>query len=210
MNPPAESSPDDLRTRALLEDAGVLDVWRFAAEHHAGQLRASVQAPFIHHPEQVAELVVEAGGSNAMVAAALLHDLLEDTPMEAGEIEAEFGAEVAGLVQDLSDDPAIDDYEERKAALREQVRRAGDGAVVIYAADKLANAGDLRAALASDGRVAESRLKVSFGARVRIWREDVAMCRRVLGAHELCDRLDRELDALERERESLGPAESIL
>jgi (p)ppGpp synthase/HD superfamily hydrolase len=210
MNPPAQPSPTDDRIRALLEEADALGAWRFAAEHHGEQLRPTLLEPFIHHPERVAELVAEAGGTPEMVAAALLHDLLEDTPIAPADLEAEFGPEIAALVRALSDDPGIDDYETRKDALRDQVRAAGREAAVIYAADKLANAADLRVALGDVGLVAEARIKVPFPVRVRIWRDDLAMCSEVLGPHDLCDGLRDELDALERDREALGPTESII
>jgi (p)ppGpp synthase/HD superfamily hydrolase len=210
MPTPTDPAPADDGVYATLAGADALDAWRFASEHHAGQLRPVLQAPFIHHPERVAILVAEEGGTASMVKAALLHDLLEDTDVESGDIEDRFGAEVAQMVCALSDDPEITDYEERKHALCGQVREAGRDAALIYAADKLANAADLRAALAEVGIPAESRLKVPFAIRVKIWRDDLDMCRELLGPDGLTARLELELDALEREREALGPAESVV
>lgn len=209
MPPSTEPAPADETTRATLEAAGALDAWRFAREQHEGQLRPVVLAPFIHHPERVAKLTAAAGGSSEMVQAALLHDVLEDTEVEADEIERRFGSDVATMVQALSDDPRIQDYEERKAALCAQVREAGPDVALIYAADKLANARDLRAALADAGIPAEARLKVPFAVRVKIWRDDLRTCRELLGSGGLVEALERELDALEHEREALGPAGSV-
>lgn len=210
MSSGPDTAPADERTRAVLEGADALDAWRFANEHHGGQLRSTVQRPFIQHPERVAVLVAEAGGSREMVVAALLHDVLENTPVEGEEIDERFGAEVGALVRALSDDEAIGDYVERKRALCRQVREAGERAATIYAVDKLANVIDLREALAGAGIPAEARLKVPFATRVTLWREDLAMCSELLDGAEVTDRLAQELDALERDREALGPTGSIL
>ena len=210
MSPPPDTAPADPSTRATLEAAGALDAWRFAAERHEGQLRPVPLAPFIQHPERVAVLVAEAGGTSAMVAAALLHDVLEETPIEAAEIDRRFGGEVGGMVRALSDDPEIADYERRKEALCAKVREAGADVALIYAADKLANASDLRDVIAEVGMAADARLKAPFDAKMRIWRNDLAMCREVLGEVEVVERLGQELNALEREHETLGPTESII
>ena len=171
--------------------------WRFAAEAHAGQRRATTELDFILHPESVTKLVAEAGGDDAMLDASLLHDVVEDTDVGIEAIAAEFGDDVAGLVAALTDDPAIEDYSARKAALREQVRAAGPRPVVIYAADKLDNSAALRAAYADVGdRVAE-RIKVPFGERIRIWKNDLAMARELLGETALIAALDNELGLLE-------------
>jgi (p)ppGpp synthase/HD superfamily hydrolase len=92
----------------------------------------------IDHPVAVAELLAREGFDERIVAAALLHDVVEDTTTEPEEIEERFGAEVATLVREMTEDERISDYPERKAEHRARV--AGDRRVaVIYAADKLAS-----------------------------------------------------------------------
>jgi hypothetical protein len=81
---------------------------------------------------------------DCVVAAAVLHDVLEDTDAERSELEARFGPEVAELVALVSDDPSIDDEEQREDDVRERVRRAGGYALVVYAADKVATIRELR------------------------------------------------------------------
>ncbi len=135
-----------------------------------------------------------------MIAAALLHDVLEDSSTEPEQIESAFGADVAGLVDALSDDRSITDYEARKRALREQVRAAGERAALIYAADKLANCTALRSAYAEVGEGVAERIGIPLALRIAIWRDDCEMCRGLLGSTDLVEALAAELDELDDDR----------
>lgn len=121
--------------------------YAFAQELHEGQRRDSDEAPFILHPLEVAVLLRNRGYEDEVVAAAILHDAVEDTGATTAEIEQRFGERVALLVEVLSDDPAIEEYADRKRALRDVVAAAGEEARAIYAADKIAKARELRATL---------------------------------------------------------------
>jgi (p)ppGpp synthase/HD superfamily hydrolase len=92
----------------------------------------------IEHPLAVARLLHEDGQSDTLVRAGLLHDVLEDTEVTTAEVRERFGREVARLVEALTQDPAIADYDRRKAALREQVLAAGRDAATVALADKAA------------------------------------------------------------------------
>ena len=70
----------------------------FAAAAHIGQLRRYTNEPYITHPLAVAELVRATGAREAVVAAAVLHDVLEDTGITVDELRAAFGDEIADLV----------------------------------------------------------------------------------------------------------------
>ena len=120
------------------------DALAFAADRHAGQTRGSDGVPFVTHPVEVACLLHEAGYSDEVVAAGVLHEVLEDTDVEQEELASRFGERVAGLVAAVSDDPSIEDGAERKAALRRQVAASGEEAGVIFAADKVSKARELR------------------------------------------------------------------
>ena len=78
---------------------------RFATEAHAraGQRRKYTDEPYIVHPAAVVELVRSVSHDDALLAAAWLHDTVEDTPTTPGDIEAPFGARVASLVEMLTD-----------------------------------------------------------------------------------------------------------
>jgi (p)ppGpp synthase/HD superfamily hydrolase len=125
-----DSPPDFVNGSALLEGAYEMAV----AAHHGPRRRGDTQ---IDHPVAVARLLHENDFPEVVVAAALLHDVIEDTDTELGEIESEFGAEVAELVGEMTEDATIAAYRERKAEHRGRV--AGNSCVAaIYAADKLA------------------------------------------------------------------------
>jgi len=89
------------------------------------------------HPGEVALL---AGADDPeMYAAGVLHDLVEDTGVELGDIEAEFGPRVCGLVAAMTEDSSIEDYGERKAEHRRRACEAGRDAATLFVADKLSN-----------------------------------------------------------------------
>jgi (p)ppGpp synthase/HD superfamily hydrolase len=84
-----------------------------------------------------------------VVAAAMPHDVLEDTDAERSELEARFAPEVAELVALVSDAPLIADEGQRKDEVRERVRRADGYALVVYAADKVSKVRELRILIAT-------------------------------------------------------------
>jgi GTP pyrophosphokinase len=81
---------------ALLRDA-----YAIAREAHEGQMRASGE-PYIDHPVAVAEILLDLHLDAASIAAALLHDVVEDTLITKEQIEAMFGAEIAHLVDGVT------------------------------------------------------------------------------------------------------------
>src|SRR3954470_18473028 len=97
----------------------------FASERHAGQRRQGDGAEFVLHPIEAASILERSGYPDHVVAAAVLHDVLEDTEAERSDLEDRFGPEVAELVVAVSDDPSITDKEAQKDEVRERVRRAG-------------------------------------------------------------------------------------
>jgi (p)ppGpp synthase/HD superfamily hydrolase len=92
----------------------------------------------ISHPVAVARLLAEGGFGEDAIAAALLHDVVEDTGEGFGSLESRFGPEVAGIVEAMTEDAGIADYGERKAEHRARVLAAGGVPAAMYAADKLA------------------------------------------------------------------------
>jgi Guanosine polyphosphate pyrophosphohydrolases/synthetases len=154
---------------------GAFDV---AHEAHAGQIRnGSGGMPYIDHPIAVAELLAEHGFGDEVLAAALLHDVIEESETGVGEIRARFGEPVASLVDALTDEEAIEPYERRKDGHRRQVEDAGADALAIYAADKLANIRALRRVYAERGEAVGEELKAPLDVKMAVWGADVALLR---------------------------------
>jgi (p)ppGpp synthase/HD superfamily hydrolase len=116
----------------------------FARHLHRNQRRVSDGAAFIVHPLEVASLLYNVGCSDQVVAAGVLHDVIEDTSAVTEEIRQRFGGHIASLVSALTEEATIDDVQARKAALRAQIRAAGEEAATIFAADKVTKVRELR------------------------------------------------------------------
>lgn len=140
--------PDFVAGRDLLGRA-----YAHAYEAHHGPARDGDTD--IDHPAAVARLLDGAGFGEEVVAAAFLHDVVEDTTEDLERIRRDFGEEVCGLVQVMTEDESIENYEERKAEHRQRVIEAGAAPASIYAADKLAR---VRAYAASGDDVGDERL----------------------------------------------------
>ena len=166
------------------------DALSFAADRHAGQTRGSDGAPFVTHPVEVACLLHEAGYSDEVVAAGVLHDVLEDTDVEREELASRFGDRVAGLVAAVSDDPTIKDGVERKAALRRQVAASGSEAGVIFAADKISKARELRVRMSHGDAGEVDHLKLDH------YRASLEMLDGLMPGNGLIGRLRAELDGI--------------
>jgi hypothetical protein len=164
----------------------------FAVKRHAGQTRWADRADFVLHPVEVGSMLERSHYPDHVVAAGILHDVLEDTDTERRDIEARFGPEVAELVATLSDDPSIGDEGRRHEDLRERVRRAGGYASAIFAADKVSKVRELRALLASGPPTAETE------AKVRHYRASLEMLEEVIHGSPLVELLRFELEALEQ------------
>ena len=92
------------QAETYLDPDHVKEIYRayeFGAKAHAGQLRLSGE-PYIHHPVRVAQILAEMHMDPGSLVAAILHDVIEDTPTAKEHIISEFGDEVAELVDGLS------------------------------------------------------------------------------------------------------------
>ena len=115
----------------------------FATAAHAavGQLRKYTFEPYIVHPREVAGIVESAGGTPEMIAAAWLHDVVEDTGVTIETIREEFGSEVAELVGWLTDvsRPEQGNRAHRKAIDRAHTAAAPGAAQTVKLADLISN-----------------------------------------------------------------------
>ena len=147
------------------QDTLVRRAYAFAEAAHRGQRRKDDRA-FIAHPVHVARLLAAHGYDEEVVAAALLHDVVEDTPVTLTEIRKSFGARVAQLVECVTEDPELP-TPERKLAYREGLRRSPDAARAICAADKVCNASDLRQAASRGDEEVLARFAGGLEAQVQ-------------------------------------------
>jgi len=157
----------------------------FAARRHAGQRRKGVTAePYVNHLIEVASLLAEAtGGSDpALIAAALLHDTLEDTATEYEELDARFGSDVASLVAAVTDDKSLPKTERKRRQI-ESAPGATPRTKLLKIADKTSN---VRALVVSP----PTNWDVARVADYIDWAEKV-----VAGCRGLSPMLERAFDA---------------
>jgi GTP pyrophosphokinase len=145
--PPAEEVAPLLATfnrrHPRTSTALIRQAYAVAAGAHEGQLRKSGEA-YIHHPLAVARIIADVGLDDVTIAAALLHDAVEDTGVTLEEVEAKFGAEVAAIVDGVTklDRIQFDSKEAQQAATMRKmlVAMARDVRVlIIKLADRLHN-----------------------------------------------------------------------
>src|SRR5246500_3702788 len=167
---PVSPEEIDRRFEALLrqvvanrpnEDVSLIrKAWDFCVQHHAGQTRASGE-PYIIHPLEVAEVLAEMKLDATAIAAALLHDAVEDTPATNEEIATGFGDQVAHIVEGVTKIDKIQ-FANREDRQAENVRKmllamvSDVRVVLIKLADRLHNMRTLEH-LAADRQQAISR-----------------------------------------------------
>jgi (p)ppGpp synthase/HD superfamily hydrolase len=167
------------------------DALEFAAGRHAGQQRDADRAPFILHPLEVAHLLRACDYPDHVVAAGVLHDVIEDTDAGYDDLEDSFGTQVTALVRAVSEPPGGGDYVVRKARLRASVSQAGEEAAAVFAADKIAKARELRLELVRD------RTRALDPDKLDHYWASLALLELRLGPHALVRQLRFELEALE-------------
>ena len=119
----------------------------FATAAHAavGQMRKYTDDPYIVHPIRVATTVAKFGGTDEMIAAAYLHDVVEDTGVSIVDIQDMFGTDVALIVDGLTDVSVPEDGNRavRKAMDRQHSADATWAAQFVKCADIIDNASDI-------------------------------------------------------------------
>lgn len=115
--------------------------WNFSAERHAKQRRkGEAQEPYVNHLAEVAELVATAteGRDGNLVAAAVLHDTVEDTATLLGELASIFNSDIADLVSEVTDDKRLDKEERKKLQILHAAAKT-PRAKILKLADKTSN-----------------------------------------------------------------------
>lgn len=110
----------------------------FAAEAHRGMVRKGSQIPYIVHPLEVGLLTARMVQDEEVIAAAYLHDVLEDTSVTAEELERRFGPRVLALVLEETEDKR-GTWDQRKSATVRHLKQASREVRLLALADKLSN-----------------------------------------------------------------------
>jgi (p)ppGpp synthase/HD superfamily hydrolase len=132
----------------------------FAARAHDGQRRKSSDIPYIVHPVGVMMVLVACGETDPeLLAAALLHDTVEDTRVTLAELRERFGERVAGIVEGCSEPDKSETWEHRKQHTVAYLRTAARDVQLVSAADKLHNLRSMAVDYASLGELLWSRFK---------------------------------------------------
>jgi len=112
---------------------------KFAEKAHAGQVRKYTSEPYIVHPIAVSMLVQIAGGTEDMIVAALLHDVVEDCGVPLHTIDMNFGPHVMNLVYNLTNPVSADNRATRHAAIVARYAASSSEVATIKLADIVDN-----------------------------------------------------------------------
>ncbi|PIR85299.1 phosphohydrolase [Candidatus Kaiserbacteria bacterium CG10_big_fil_rev_8_21_14_0_10_45_20] len=145
---------------------------RISAIAHRNQVRKQEDVPYIMHPVAVALSLAQHNFSDEVVAAALVHDVLEDTDFPESELRAQLGDEVMRIVHAVSNDDSLS-WEEKKAKYVEIVRKGGESVWAVAIADKIHNAKDLIASAEKQGSAIWNNF--NRGKEKKVWFEELVL-----------------------------------
>ena len=180
-----------MSTRPRPEDMGlVLKAAQFAAIRHRMQRRKDREAtPYINHPLTLANILWREGGVREarVLAAALLHDTVEDTRTTSAEIRREFGAQVAGVVAEVTDNKRLHKGTRKRLQI-EHAAHLSRQAKLVKLADKIANLRDMHSSPPAGWPLARRRAYFDWSRQV------------VAGLRGTSPRLERAFDRAYRQR----------
>ncbi len=119
-------------------------MYRYAKRKHdeTGAIRKVSKEPYWVHPEGVAKIVMEHGGSDIEIKAGMAHDLLEDTGCGYDDIVEKFGKEVADIVKEVTNDKDEIEKVGKERYISEELVRLSPSALTVKLADMLYNIKD--------------------------------------------------------------------
>ena len=136
---------------------------KFAIKAHKGQVRKSDKdKPMIIHPINVANILKEYDFDQNVISAGYLHDVVEDTKYEIGNIKKMFGEDIASLVWGASEEDKSLSWEERKKHTIEKTKTLDLRHKAVICADKISNLEDLRILYELNGESVFSSFKRGF------------------------------------------------
>jgi len=146
----------------------ILQAAAFAAHKHRDQRRKDHAAsPYINHPITLAEILSGIGGVRRadVLAAALLHDTLEDTETTRDELKAAFGPKITQIVEEVTDDKRLP-KQQRKELQVAHAAHISKSAKLVKLADKIANLSDIIASPPPDWSLERKREYFNWAKRV--------------------------------------------
>lgn len=169
---------------------------RISVLAHRDQARKGDGLPYIIHPFAVALKLAKHNFSDAVIAAALTHDVLEDTDYPEEKLKEELNEEVLEIVRAVTNDDSLP-WEEKKKKYIETVRKGPEGAKAVALADKIHNLESLLAAYAEQGP--EIWKRFNRGREQKLWFEnEVLKMLKETWQHPLIEEYE---GLLEKERE---------
>jgi GTP diphosphokinase / guanosine-3',5'-bis(diphosphate) 3'-diphosphatase len=152
-----------------VDDVGLLlRAVAFAADKHRNQRRKDAEAtPYINHPIALANVLKQEGGVDdvAVLAAAILHDTIEDTETTEAELRQLFGNEITGIVLEVTDNKNLEKAERKRLQI-EHAAHASPKAKLVKLADKICNLRDIASNPPADWSEERKREYFEWAARV--------------------------------------------
>lgn len=145
---------------------------KIAVIAHEGQKRKDDASPYIVHPFMVALKLAKYNFEDAVIAAALVHDVLEDTDLAEQKIKEELGNDVLNILKSVTEDNSLS-WEERKIKYVEALRNSSEKTKAISVSDKIHNAESLLAAYDEQG--VEVWKHFNRGRDKKIWFEKLVL-----------------------------------
>jgi len=167
----------------------------FSFQAHKGQKRKGSGVDYIAHPMTVALILAKIGVQEDVLIAGILHDIIEDTDFEKEDIKEQFGPIVAKLVEEVSEDKKLP-YETRKRMAFEKISEMSREAILIKAADTLANLTDLTRHLSKEGEEAFDIFNTDKGRKIEQIKKNVSEIKKRIKNEDLRAKLTKRLEEI--------------
>lgn len=154
---------EDLWKKSIISKALV-----FAMKAHGNKVRKGDGKPYIIHTIEVALIVAKVINNDYVIAAALLHDTVEDTETTLSEIEKEFGYTTKKIVEDVTEKDKSLPWRERKLAAIEHIKEMEEWSLIVKTADKLQNLRSLYSAIIQNGAQVLDKFNASFDEMLEV------------------------------------------
>ena len=187
----------DIGHKSALEIPSILEkATRIAVRAHATQKRKEGDLPYVSHPFMVALKLAKYDFPDTVLAAALTHDVLEDTEYGEENLRTEIGEEAFGIVKAVTNDDTLS-WEDKKTKYIETVRNGPEGSKAVATADKVHNMESLIISYREQGPAIWEHF--NKGKEKKVWfEEEMLKMLRETWQHPLVDEYDALLEEFKR------------